>query len=57
MLVARDDLLVGEDLPIANMVRRAKPVADPARPGQFLPTGARAKSGLSQSASDAGGTR
>ena len=32
-----------EDLAIANMVRRAKPVADPDNPGQFLPNGAAAK--------------
>jgi putative transposase len=53
-LVARYDLLVVEDLQIANMVRRAKPVPDPDNPGQFLPNGARAKSGLSRSISDAG---
>ena len=44
-LVARYDLLVVEDLQIANMMRRAKPVPDPENPGQFLPNGARAKSG------------
>jgi putative transposase len=53
-LVAQYDLLVVEDLQIANMVRRAKPVADPENPGQFLPNGSRAKSGLSRSISDAG---
>ncbi len=42
----RYDLLVVEDLQIANMLRRAKPVPDPDNPGQFLPNGARAKSGL-----------
>jgi hypothetical protein len=42
------------DLQIANMVRRAKPVPDPDNPGQFLANGARAKSGLSRSISDAG---
>jgi putative transposase len=47
-------LLVVEDLQIANMVRRAKPVPDPANPGQFLANGARAKAGLSRSISDAG---
>ena len=51
---ARYDLLVVEDLTIANMVRRAKPVPDPRQPGQFLPNGARAKSGLNRSISDAG---
>jgi putative transposase len=45
-LVGRYDLLVVEDLQIANMLRRAKPAPDPDNPGQFLPNGARAKSGL-----------
>jgi len=53
-LVARYDLLVVEDLAIANMVRRAKPKPDPDAPGQFLPNGARAKSGLNRSICDAG---
>lgn len=53
-LVAAYDLLVVEDLTIANMVRRAKPKPDPQRSGQFLPNGARAKSGLNRSISDAG---
>ena len=48
------DLLVVEDLLIANMLRRAKPVPDPDNPGQFLPNRGRAKSGLSRSISDAG---
>jgi putative transposase len=53
-LAERYDVLVVEDLQIANMLRRAKPVPDPDNPGQFLPNGARAKSGLSRSISDAG---
>ncbi len=53
-LAARYDLLVVEDLKIANMLRRAKPKPDPANPGQFLLNGARAKSGLNRSISDAG---
>ena len=36
---ARYDLVVVEDLPIANMVRRAKPVPDPDNPGQYLANG------------------
>jgi putative transposase len=52
-LVAWFDLLVVEDLKVANMVRRAKPVPDPNNPGQFLANGARAKSGLSRSIYDA----
>ena len=38
-LAARYDLIVVEDLTIANMLRRAKPVADPANPGHYLPNG------------------
>jgi putative transposase len=53
-LVVRYDLLVVEDLQIANMVRRAKPVSDPHHRGQYLANGARAKSGLNRSISDAG---
>jgi putative transposase len=53
-LVARYDLVVVEDLQIANMVRRAKPVPDPDDPGQYLPNGAAAKTALSRSISDAG---
>jgi putative transposase len=53
-LVAHYDLLAVEDLQIANMLRRANPVPDPANRGQFLPNRARAKSGLNRSISDAG---
>ncbi|WP_239656280.1 RNA-guided endonuclease InsQ/TnpB family protein [Mycobacterium riyadhense] len=37
-LVAGYDLLVVEDLKIANMMRRAKPVVDEDHSGQFCPT-------------------
>jgi putative transposase len=53
-LAARYDLIVVEDLKITNMLRRAKPKPDPDNPGRFLPNGARAKSGLNRSISDAG---
>jgi putative transposase len=53
-LAARYDLLVVEDLKITNMLRRAKPKPVPDNPGMFLPNGARAKSGLNRSISDAG---
>ena len=53
-LVQCYDLLVVEDLSIANMLRRDKPVPDPANPGQFLANGAAAKRGLSRSISDVG---
>ena len=52
-LVARFDLLVVEDLQIANMLRRAKPAPDPDNAGQYLANGARAKSARG-SISDAG---
>jgi putative transposase len=53
-LAARYDLIVVEDLKIASMLRRAKPVPDRDNPGMFLPNGARAKTGLNRSISDAG---
>ncbi|MGV0744967.1 RNA-guided endonuclease InsQ/TnpB family protein [Mycolicibacterium sp. XJ870] len=53
-LVESYDVLVVEDLKIVNMLRRAQPVPDPDNPGQFLKNGARAKSGLNRSISDAG---
>ena len=53
-LVESYDVLVVEDLKIANMVRRPKPVPDEDNPGQYLANGARAKSGLNRSISDAG---
>ena len=52
-LVASYDVVVVEDLKIANMVRRPKPVPDEDNPGQYLANGARAKSGLNRSISDA----
>lgn len=53
-LVESYDVVVVEDLRIANMVRRPKPVPDELNPGQYLANGARAKSGLNRSISDAG---
>lgn len=50
-LTARYEVVVIEDLKVANMLRRAVPKPDPDRPGQFLPNGAAAKSGLSRSLS------
>ncbi|MGE2813759.1 RNA-guided endonuclease InsQ/TnpB family protein [Mycobacterium heidelbergense] len=52
--IERYEVIVVEDLAIANMLRRAKPVADPDNRGAFLANGAKAKSGLSRSISDAG---
>jgi putative transposase len=56
-LVARFDLLVVEDLRIANMVRRPVPRPGPDPPGGFLPNGAAAKTGLHRSIHDAGWAR
>jgi putative transposase len=56
-LIAGYDLLVVEDLEIANTLLRAKPVPDPDNPGQYLANGAQAKSGLSRTISDAGWVR
>jgi putative transposase len=53
-LVAGHDVIVVEDLAIANMVRRSKPRPDPDNAGAFLPNGGSAKTGLNRSISDAG---
>ena len=53
-LVQTYDLIAVDDLAITTMVRRAKPVPDPANPGAFLPNGAAVKSRLNRSISDAG---
>jgi len=56
-LVESYDVIVIEDLKIANMVRRAKPHPDPDIPGAFLANGAAAKTGLNESISDASSTQ
>jgi hypothetical protein len=48
------DLIVVEDLAIANMLRRPKPVTDAGAPGRHWPNGAAAKTVLNRSISDAG---
>jgi putative transposase len=53
-LVGRYDLLVVEDLRIANLARRPAPRPDTDQPGRFLPNRAAAKSGLNRSIHDAG---
>ena len=53
-LVRDHDVIVVEDLAVANMIRRPKPKPDPKRPGKYLPNGARAKGGLNKSISDVG---
>lgn len=53
-LVREHDFIAHEDLKIRNMVRAAAPKPDPEAPGEFLPNGAAAKSGLNRSIHDAG---
>ncbi|MGC8512783.1 MAG: RNA-guided endonuclease InsQ/TnpB family protein [Acidimicrobiales bacterium] len=53
-LVTDFDVICAEDLKVKNMVARARPVPDLDQPGQFLPNGAAAKTGLNRSISDAG---
>ena len=48
-LAANYGVIAVEALYVRNMVRRAKPKPDPENPGQFLPNGAAAKSGLNRS--------
>jgi putative transposase len=52
-LVEQQQVIVFEDLQLANLVRRAKPKKDEAT-GEYLPNGAAAKSGLSKSILDNG---
>lgn len=52
-LVETYDVIAVEDLAIANMLRRARSMPDPDKPGAFLPSGAAAKTGLNRSISDA----
>jgi putative transposase len=47
-LARNNALVVLEKLPVRSMTRRAKPVADPATPGQYSPNGGSAKSGLNR---------
>lgn len=47
-LAQANALVVLEKLQAKNMTRRAKPVADPDKPGCFLPNGGAAKSGLNK---------
>ena len=48
--LARENILVAlEDLDVQAMTRRPKPKPDPAKPGQYLHNGAKAKAGLNRS--------
>jgi putative transposase len=53
-MVEEFDLLVVEDLTVKNMTKRAKAKPDINNPGQFLPNGGSAKTGLNRSINDAG---
>ena len=53
-LVDSFDVIVLEDLKVANMVRRPAAKPDPDIPGGWLPNGAAAKAGLNRSIQDAG---
>ena len=48
-LAQENRLVAMEDLDVQAMTRRPKPKPDPARPGQYLHNGARAKAGLNRS--------
>ena len=48
-LIRDYDLVAVERLNVKAMVRRPRPRPDPARPGAYLPNGARAKAGLNRS--------
>ena len=48
-LVRENDLIVLENLRLANMSRRNKPVPDPLHEGGYLPNGQAAKHGLNRS--------
>jgi putative transposase len=52
-LARRYSVIVVEDLYIANLMRRPKPVQD-SETGQYLPNGASARRGLAKSIADAG---
>ncbi len=48
--LAKANILIAmEDLDIQAMTRRPKPKPDPAKPGHYLPNGAKAKAGLNRS--------
>ena len=48
--LARENILVAlEDLDVQAMTKRPKPKPDPAKPGQYLHNGAKAKAGLNRS--------
>jgi putative transposase len=53
-LVESYDVIAVEALPIANMLRRAKPIPKTDSPDAYLPNGAAAKTGLNRSINDAG---
>lgn len=56
-LVRECDVIALEKLNTAGMTRRPAPKPDPGKPGEYLPNGAAAKSGLNKSILDAGWTQ
>ncbi|PWG66711.1 RNA-guided endonuclease InsQ/TnpB family protein [Bifidobacterium callitrichidarum] len=53
-LIRENQTIVLEDLAVSNMSRTCAPKPDPDHPGQYLPNGQSAKSGLNKSIMDAG---
>lgn len=53
-IIRDNQTVIIEDLAVRNMTRRCKPKTDPEHPGQYLPNGQSAKSGLNRSILDAG---
>ena len=53
-LIRDNQTIVLEDLAVGNMTKRCASKPDPEHPGQYLPNGQSAKSGLSKSILDAG---
>lgn len=53
-IIRDNQTVIIEDLAVRNMTRRCKPKTNPEHPGQYLPNGQSAKSGLNRSILDAG---
>ncbi|HEU5198966.1 MAG TPA: transposase [Ktedonobacterales bacterium] len=52
-LVRQYDAIYFEEVQVANLMKAPEPKPDPEKPGQYLPNGAAAKSGLNKSIQDA----
>lgn len=53
-IIRENQTVIIEDLKVANMSKRCKPNPNPEHPGQYLPNGQKAKSGLNRGILDAG---